>query len=47
MARAAAGELQGAEVALTSALDAARSQGAEPWVRRTEAALAVLSDTSS
>ena len=47
MARAAVGELDGAEALLRSASDAARSQGAAPWVRRSEDALAVLSDSSS
>ncbi len=42
LARLAAGELDGAEAMLTSAFDAARSQGATPWVRRAEDALASL-----
>ena len=47
MARLSVGELGGAETMLTSALDAARSQGATPWVHRAEAALASLYDSSS
>jgi hypothetical protein len=46
LARMAAGELDGAEVLLTSARDAASAQGAEPWVQRSEVALAVLADSS-
>lgn len=47
LARLAVGELDGAETMLTSALDAASAQGATPWVRRAEAGLAALSDSSS
>jgi hypothetical protein len=47
LARIEFGELDGAEVLLTSALDAASRHDATPWVRRAEAALAVLVDRSS
>jgi hypothetical protein len=47
LARLVVGELDGAEALLTSALDAARSQGAAPWVARTEVALAALLDSRS
>jgi hypothetical protein len=46
LAQLAAGELDGAESKLSSALDDAREQGAVPWVRRAESALASLVDTS-
>lgn len=42
LARMAAGDLDGAEVLLTSARDDARAQGAVPWVDRSEQALAAL-----
>ena len=47
LARGAMGELDGAEALLTSALEAATSQSAVPWIRRTEAALASLLDSPS
>ena len=47
LARLQLGELEAAEAMLTSGLDAARSQGAVPWVQRAEDALASLSDRSS
>ncbi len=47
MARGSMGELDGAEAMLTSAFDSASAQGATPWVRRTQDALASLSDSSS
>jgi hypothetical protein len=47
LARQAAGELDAAEAMLASALESARGQGAMPWIRRAEAALASLSDSSS
>ena len=46
MARRSMGELDGADELLRSALDSARAQGATPWVRRAEDALASLSDSS-
>jgi len=46
MAQMAAGELGGAEAKLRAAHDDARAQGASPWVRRAESALASLPDSS-
>ena len=46
MAQLTAGELGGAEAKLRSAHDDASAQGASPWVRRSESALASLPDSS-
>ena len=47
LARRVAGELDAAEAMMTAALESARGQGAVPWIRRAEDALASLSDRSS